>query len=415
MLTKEERDKLAQEIKKSIATDLDEQCKGVLAQVKEATDGMVAKFDQLNEGSGGGYHSRTLNAPRHGVANTEEDPGGLVFQDKDGKVYHAVSLKKNLFQGRDEDFSIGRILRAKILGDLKGLNDFEQKAAGEGIGAAGGWLLSEEVSARLIDLARNKSCVMEAGAVTIQMATPELRLVKLLSDPTAHWTAEHGEVAESDWSLGPINLKAMQISVLVRSSLELLEDAENAGEQIINSMSAAIALEIDRVAILGNGVGEPRGLDVCSDINEISKGVNGGTLTDYDDFSNGCEDIAENNGEANAVIMAPRSFFTLDRLKEGTTNAPLPAPESYKALKAFKTNQIGVADTVGTATNCSKIFIGAFQNVLYGIRKQLEIETTRSGGTLTFAKNQMLIRCRARLDVAILREPHFTRISGIKV
>lgn len=414
-MDKKEKQELAQEVVKLVSKDLNEQTNSCLAQIKEANEGMIERFKQLDEGVGGGYHSGTLNAPRHGVANTEEDPGGLVFQDKDGKIYHAISNKKKLFTGRDEDFSIGRILRAKILGDLKGLNDFEKKAAGEGIGAAGGWLLSEEVSARLIDLARNKSCVMEAGAVTIQMSQPELRLVKLVSDPTAEWVAEHGEITESDWQLSPISLKAMTIGVLVRSSLELLEDAENAGEQIINSMSAAIALEIDRVGLLGNGVGEPKGIDVCSNINEISKGVNGGTITSYDDFSNGCEDIAENNGEANAVIMAPRTFYTLDRLKEGTTLAPLPAPESYKALKAFKTNQIGVADTQGTCTTASKVFLGDFKNVLYGIRKQLEIETTRSGGTKTFAKCEMLIRCRARLDVAILREPHFTRISGIKV
>jgi len=339
---------------------------------------------------------------------------GLKFQDKDGNVYEAKSLKNKLFTG-PEEFSVGKILRAKILGSNKGLNDFETKAIGEGLGAGGGWLLSEQVSAALIDLARAKSCVNLAGAVTLQMPTSEMRLVKLTGDPTAYWTAEHGEISESDWSLEPINLKAMTIGVLVRSSLELLEDAPNAGFQIEASMAAAIALAVDKVALLGDGVNEPRGLDLCSNINKISMGVNGAALTSYDQFSESVEDVADHNGIASAVIMAPRTFFTLDRLKEGTTNAPLPPPQSFADLKKFVTNQIGIADTQGTCTTASKSFIGDFKQLMYGIRKNVEIEMTRQGGTKTFAKCEALIRARMRLDVAVLRENHFTRISGIKV
>jgi len=409
-MDKKEKQELAKEVVKLVSADLDEQTKASLAQLKEATEGMASHFEELKE-SDTSWHK---NRPSAGPGNVS-DPDGLKFQDKDGNVIEAISLKKNLFQGSHEDFSVGKILRAKILGDLKGLNDFEQKAIGEGIGAGGGFLLTEDVAARMIDLARNKSCVMEAGALTIQMASPELRLVKLTGDPTAYWVAEHAAISESDWTLKPINLKAMTIGVLVRSSLELLEDAENAGQQIENSMSAALALAVDKVALLGDGVNEPRGLDLCSDINQINKGVNGATITNYDDFSNGCEDIAENNGEPGAVIMAPRTFYTLDRLKEGSTNAPLAAPESYKALKAFKTNQIGVTDVQGTSSAASKAFLGDYRNILYGIRKQLEIEATRQGGTNTFAKCEMLIRCRMRLDVAVLRENHFTRIYGIIV
>lgn len=414
-LTKQQKEEIAKAVVKSVSADLEEQTKSCLTQLKEANDSMIERFNQLDEGRGGGYHSGVLNAPRHGVANTQEDPGGLVFQDKDGKVYHAVSLKKKLHQGSDEDFSVGKIIRAKILGKLDGLNDFEIKAASEGIGSAGGWLVSEEVSARMIDLARNLSCVNKAGAVSLQMSTPELRLVKLTGDPTAYWRAENAAITESDWTLAPINLKAMTVGVLVRSSLELLEDAENAGSQIERSMAAAIALAVDKVALLGDGVNEPRGLDLCTDVNQIDKGTNGGTITTYDDFSNAIEDVADHNGEPEfcSVIYAPRTFYTIDRLKQGTTNEALLGPESYRNLKKFVTNQIGITDTHGTATNGSKAFVGDYRNVLYGIRKQLEIEVTRQGGTDTFAKVQALIRCRMRLDVAILRENHFTRISGI--
>lgn len=349
-----------------------------------------------------------------GYDNDDDKSTSLSFQDSEGKIHKAYTAKEKLFSG-NSDFSVGKILRAKILGDFTDLNDFEIKAAGEGIGSLGGWLVPSEVSAKVIDLARNISCVMQAGAYTIDMPTPEMRLVKITGDPTAYWVGEHSAITESDWTIEPLTLKAVTLGVLVRASLELLEDAKNAGSALEGSMAKAIALELDRVALFGSGTKEPRGLDNCDGVNPISKGVNGGTITTYDDFSNAVEDVADHNGIAGAVIMAPRTFYTLDRLKEGTTLAPLPAPQSFVDLKKFVTNQIGVADTQGTATNCSKVFVGDFRNILYGIRTALQVDFTKEGGTDTFAKCEALIRCRIRLDLACLRENHFTKIHGIKV
>jgi HK97 family phage major capsid protein len=416
-LKKEEKDALFAEFKSAIAKDNKADIEKINTLITEKMaliddSGKVnaelkKRCDELETKMG-----RPL---KDGMTEDKTDEfDGLKFQDKDGNVYEAKSLKNKLFTG-PEEFSVGKILRAKILGDNKGLNDFETKAIGEGIGAGGGWLLNEQISASLIDLARAKSCVNLAGAVTLQMPTPEMRLVKLTGDPTAYWVAEHGEITESEWSLAPINLKAMTIGVLVRSSLELLEDAQNAGSQIEASMSAAIALAVDQVALLGDGVNHPRGLDLCSGVNTISKGVNGGTITNYDDFSNAVEDVYDNNGIPTAIIYAPRTHFTIDRLKEGTTNAPLPPPKSFEDLKKFVTNQIGIVDTQGTCTAASKAFIGDFKQLLYGIRKNIEMEVTRQGGTKTFAKCEALIRARMRLDVAVLRENHFTKIYGIKV
>lgn len=352
-----------------------------------------------------------------GLVAGKDEPTGLVFEDAEGRKHKALTLKEKLASDSFENVSVGKILRAKILGNYEHLNEAETKAAGEGIGSLGGWLVDSSVSSQMIDLARNLSCVQKAGALTMKMPTAEMRLVAITSDPTAYWTQEHGAITESDWTLAPINLKAVTLGVLVRSSIELLEDAPNAGEQLSASMSKAIALEMDRVALLGAGATEPRGIDNCGGISEISMGTNGAALTNYDELSNAIEDVADNNGLAGAIIMAPRTYFAYDRLKAATTNnrleMPLSVQEIKDAGKIYHTNQIGIADTQGTATTASKVFVGDFKNILYGVRKNLEIEFTKSGGTNTFAKVEALIRCRIRLDVAVLRENHFTKIIGI--
>jgi len=262
------------------------------------------------------------------------DPGRLVFEDSEGKQHKAYApdekLSEDTFGG---DVSPGKILRAKILGSYEGLNEAETKAAGEGIGSLGGWLVPETVSARIIDLARNLAVVQRAGAWTLPMPTPEMRLVKISDDPTAYWVAEHGEISESDWTIEPLNLKAMTVGVLVRASLELLEDAKNSGDAITNSMSKALALEMDRVGLLGVGTSEPRGIDNCAGISTISMGTNGAALTNYDELSEAIEDVADHNGIATAIIMAPRSYFAYDRLKAATTNNRLEMPQSVQAIK----------------------------------------------------------------------------------
>lgn len=347
--------------------------------------------------------------------------GCLVFQAADGREHRAIPVKKRFAssesQGADFDGigpgSLGKILRAKLLGDPLGLNDAERRAMGEGVGGAGGWFVSPLVSGYVIDLARNATCVLKAGGWTLPMDGPELTLVKVLTDPTAYWRAEHVAITESDGVFVPVKLKAVILGCLIRVSQALLEDASNAGQIIENMMAAALGLELDRIAMLGSGGNEPRGLLHCDDINSYSMGANGAAPTNYDPFSYACQYVLENNGIPTAAVMAPRTFGCLDRLKAATTNQPLVAPQSYQDLKKFYTNQVPVNQTQGTSSAASCAFVGEFKNIVIGMRKQLSIDVSPVAGTDTFAKVEALIRAYMRVDVAVLRENHFTVIKGI--
>jgi HK97 family phage major capsid protein len=295
-----------------------------------------------------------------------------------------------------------------------GLNESERRAMGEGVGGAGGWFVNPLVSGYVIDLARNASCCMKAGAWTLPMDSPEVTLVKVLTDPTSYWLAEHGAISESDGSFSPIKLKAVILGTMIRVSQALLEDATGSGQTIEKMLSSSLGLELDRVALLGgNSANEPRGLYNCDDINSYSMGPNGAAPTNYDPFSYACQYVLEDNGTPTAAIMAPRTFGTLDRLKAATTNQPLVAPQSYQDLKKFYTNQVPVDQTQGTSDEASCAFVGDFQNMVVGMRKSLTIDVSPHAGTDTFAQVECLIRAYLRIDIAILRENHFTKIIGI--
>jgi len=353
------------------------------------------------------------------------DKNVMVFQDLAGNNVPALSNQKkfNSFdkgQIVDQDIgpeSLGKILRAKILGDSYGLNTGEIRAMSEGVGGAGGWFVTQQLSSYIIDLARNKSCVLQAGAWTLPVDTAEITLVKVLTDPTGYWVAEGSKITESEGTFAPVKMKMIVLGALVRVSRALLEDAPNSGQVIESGLAGALGLELDRVCLLGDGVNEPKGLSECTDVNTYSMGANGAALTNFDPFSYGCQYVAEHNGKASSVIYAPRTAGNIDRLKEGTTNAPLVGPASYQELVKYQTNQIPITQTKGTSAVATSAFVGSFQSIVIGMRKQLTIDVAASGvgsgSDDVFSTAEVLIRGYLRCDVAILRPSHFTHISGI--
>ena len=349
----------------------------------EAMEKIVARSQFPGGGSAKGDGTDVIGA--HAAAAPVE--GKLFFQDAVGRTHEALPVKSRISALTAEAAtaegvgpgSLGKILRAKILGDTMGLNLGEVKALGESVGGAGGWFVSPALSSYVVDLARNKSCVLLAGGWTLPMSTEEMTLVKVLTDPTAYWVKEHAKITETEGTFGPIKLKAMVVGCLVRVSRALLEDAPNSGNVIESQISAALGLEIDRCALLGNGVNEPKGLQNCADINSYSMGANGLALANYDPFSYAVQYVAEDNGLATSVIMAPRTAGNLDRLKEGTTNAPLMPPPSFQALQKFSTNQIPITQTQGSSTVASSAFVGDFKNIVLGMRRQLTIDVAASG------------------------------------
>ncbi|MCL4694131.1 MAG: hypothetical protein KJ060_16660, partial [Candidatus Hydrogenedentes bacterium] len=60
---------------------------------------------------------------------------------------------------------------------------------------------------------------------------------------------------------------------------------------------------------------------------------------------------------------------------------------------------------------------GDFQQCLFGMRTSLKMKIAETGGVSTgdeaFSRLQVLIRAYMRMDFAILRPTHFTKITGI--
>ena len=342
---------------------------------------------------------------------------GPVFAFADGQEIRALLPDEQLADrspSKDRAASFGKFMRGVVTGNWDGASA-EFRAASEGSGSAGGFLLPETISRDLIDLARNQSVLIRGGMLTLTMPTPEMRIVRQTSDVTGAWRGEHIAIDESEPQFEPLTLRAVTLAAMTRVSIELIEDSPAFGGIIESSIAAALALELDRVGVFGTGVGEPLGIVNTDGIGEVSMGVNGAAFTNYDPFLDGIELVDIANGTAGAVAYSPRTKRALAGLKTGLSNdnTPLMPPADFTNLMRLSSNQFPTDETQGSSTNASTALLGDYSQAVFGIRSGLRVEATRLGDTSAFSQLEVLIRGYLRADIAVLRPAHFVKITGI--
>lgn len=353
----------------------------------------------------------------------DRSPGNPLGGSGD-HIGHRVSEKSvlgsdqkmaDLFPSQHRELSLARYLKGIATGSWDGA-DAERKAMAEGSLAGGGYMVPSPLSARVIDRARAAATVFRAGALTVPMTSSTLRIARVAGDPTAQWLAENAASTASDVELEGVDFTSRTLRALVKMSVELFEDAPNADAVVMDTISKALALELDRVVLRGSGVApEPKGIRNTSGIDVISMGTNGGALTGYDDFSQAVENIQAANHEPTAVIYAPRTSGTIDRLTN-TEGQPLQPFPSFAALRKFVTTQVPTDLEHGTAENASEAYVGDFSQVLVGLRTNLTLEVTRvaaDSSSSAFTNLQVWVRAYLRGDVQLAHADAFSVITGI--
>lgn len=311
--------------------------------------------------------------------------------------------------------TMGRFVRALVTGDWSGI-DPEARAMSLGAGAAGGYIVPDGLSARVIDLARDAAVVVKAGAITVPMNSSELVMARLAGDASGSWKQENAPAAPSDLSFERITFRARTLVAIVKASVELIEDAVTVEGAIEKSLGAALALELDRAALRGTGsAAEPLGILYQPGVT-ITGSI--GSPADYVKFADTpTRTLREANAaEPYAFISAPRTFESLDKLVTGIAGdkTRLAPPPAWNAYRKFSTNQIPI--NLGAGSNESEAYVGDFAQVMLGMRTQLTIEVSRQAADATgsaFSNLQVWIRAYLRADVQLAHPDHFDVLTGV--
>lgn len=322
--------------------------------------------------------------------------------------YRSHLERRGLLQAETPRVGFGQYVRAMVLGPQ---NDAERRALSEGTDSAGGYTVPDILSADLIDRLRKRATLMRAGATTINLTSDKQFIARIATDAVPAWRAENAAVAESDPTFDRVEFTARALAVLIKVSRELLEDSVNINEAISKVFTGSMALELDRVGLVGSGTPpEPRGIANTSGVGSHSMGTNGAALTSYDPILEVRKILQDANAnDMTAAIMAPRTDRTIAGLKD-TTNQPLRRPPAIETVPFLATTQIGITDTQGTANNASRIITGDFPECLVGIRNTMRIEVLKERYA-DFLQYGFL--CWLRADVQLAHAASFAQVIGI--
>jgi HK97 family phage major capsid protein len=378
--------------------ELAEHGRAVAAEREAADAADVERDRQLAEVRAAATRRPGRPAPREPVLTREQS------------VYDWLQARGRFDPADAEGLSFDRYLRGMATGQWEGAE--HERALAESSVGAGGALVPAPLSARVIDLARNRTVVMRAGAQTVPMQSNTLALARLTSEGTPAWKSENATITAADMVFDRVTFTARTLVRTILLSVELFEDADPSSEDVIaNSFAGQMAVELDRVALLGTGTPpEPRGVLNQSGVTVTTHGANGTAITNFDWWLDAIGAVRAAGFEPTAHIQAPRSSTSLSKLKEATTNAYMAPPVGL--LPMYTTKSVPITVTTGTSTDTSYVFTADWSQLMVGIRTDF---TLRFLGERYLADNlQYAFLAYLRADVQLAQPTAFVADTGVR-
>lgn len=275
-----------------------------------------------------------------------------------------------------------------VLAQYAGIGEMIRALATTGGGSA---VLPTAWSGNLVDLARNESAVMQAGASVIPMESKTVSIGRLTVDPTAAFRTENSLITASDPTFDNVTLTAQTLSAEVIGSMEWFQDADNAESLVVNALSKALAQRIDLVGLYGgitSGAGSinlptppnPRGvlaaLNATLPANVLGAAANGTTQTAASYWSEVLDTIytvRDRNEDPTALIWNTKLARQYAKATD-TTGQPLQLPSDVADLPRYSSNQLP-SYTQGTMTGrANDLFVGDWSQLLIGQRLGITIQ-----------------------------------------
>jgi HK97 family phage major capsid protein len=356
---------------------------------------------------GGGYKGASLKSGN----------GVKVHHGAHGPVYELAAGAKcaDVIGTKDApEISLERWLAAAVLGDAcedKTALQFASEAKSLSTGVTG-TLIPQGFQGQWIDNLRSNMVLEACGMTTATMGAGTVTSSRVVSDPPVGWRAEGAALNAGDPTFELRQLVAKSLAVRVQATAELSQDSPDFGSQLLQVMSRALALECDRVGLIGTGASnQPRGILNTSGINAVT-GV--GTPGHYGSLVTGVQKLLEANvpleqADRNA-IMSPRTWATFEGLS-ASDGQPLQRPRALDRMEFRPTTSI--PNDLGVGTDESIAIMGDFRDLVMGVRMEATVEALR---LQTYATNLLVEFVGwTRVDFMVRRPASFVVCSGITV
>jgi len=274
-----------------------------------------------------------------------------------------------------------------------------------------------ELSRFVFDRLRPASVLLRSGVRVIPTDRDSVEFPRLTGDVTPGFFNEAQAITPSDPTLVTLTGVPRKIAALTQLSNEVVDDSDPSIVEVLNGHLATIlAARLDLAGFEGTGAApEIRGLKNVAGIQTIAHGgANGGAITNLDAIADAIALLEAANASAGAIVMAPRTWNTMRKLKD-TTGRPLlgdgaasTAPSIF-GVPVYISSQLSVTETQGTATTASSIYVYDVGQVVVVSRSDATIELDRSR---LFNQDMSEMRGTLRADVLAPNPTAIVRIAG---
>lgn len=383
------------------------------ASEKRTYDRLEQTLDTLSELARSSHVDRTgVVAPSEPSARYEDGMPLLAGQTFRGFASARGYGDNHLDPYAESGLSLAKILRGAMTGDWRG-SDHERdvmNAMSGGSGAAGGILIPTTISADIIDRARAKTRVMEAGATVVPMDSRTVDVPRWVSDPNLQWRLENAAIAESDPTLDKVTLAAKTLATVVRVSRELVEDTD-IDAALREAFASDFAQKIDAAALYGDGTnGAPAGVKNTAAVSKTALATNGASPS-WDALVDAAGRLRDNNETPTAQILSDRTARSLGKLKD-TTGQYLAPPTYLGDVPRLPAGNIPNNLTVGTSTDTSDVFTADWRQLYIGVRIGLTITLLKERYMPDAGQYGFVAWFRG--DIVVARSKAFDVVTGVR-
>lgn len=313
-------------------------------------------------------------------------------------------------------------------GDTLGRWLVTQTRALVGASGSGSYVVPEVYWSQVWDRLAANSVGLASGFTVVDLMDgtgDTLHIPRTTADAAAAWVSEAATISATDPTMSEVVATPRKLAALVQMSNEVLRDSNpSIADLVMRNLLRSLALKLDLGFFEGSGSApEIRGLKNVAGIGAVSMGTNGATPTNLDPFADAIGTLAQANAEASAIVMHPRTWQTLLKLKEQTSsnNKPLlqesagaataGVQRSLYGVPVFLTSQLSITETQGTSVDASSAYVYQASEVVAVRRFDTIIEFDNSR---LFNSDQSEVRAIARWDLVVPNPTAVVRIAGIR-
>ena len=218
-----------------------------------------------------------------------------------------------------------------------------------------------------IDVLRNESSVMRAGATMLQGLKGDVVIPKKTGTSSPGWIAtEGGDSAESEFTVGQVTMSPKTVGAHTEASrLMLMQSSLDVENLIRDDLTRSIATSIDLGALAGSGAsGQPTGIANTSGINTTTFAAAVPTWAELVAMESA---VANDNALLGSLsyIMRPADYGNLKTVEKATNTAQFIVEPggNVNGYNVVKSNQVTAGD----------YYFGNFADLLIGMYGGLDI------------------------------------------